>query len=303
MRRFDLIVPENLPHLLQLWHERFDEAMLIAHGSDLIPRLHRGFVRAKLLLDLSGLRELHYVRAEQGRIRLGALTTIAELVDSSVLRGPYEAFTQVAAKFGGPSIINLATVGGNVAAASSSEDLLPVFLVLDAQVHLRSVNGERVMRVEEFILGKRKVGLMRGEIISEVSFPEVPEHAWCTYVKIGRRNSLIIALVNLALLVEMEPSTQRVREFRLALNRVRGKIPERAKFTEEALMGRVLDDRTISEGANALEQELRLTADYRASGDYRRETATTIFKRALTHSRARILEVAASGPAPPSHDG
>jgi CO/xanthine dehydrogenase FAD-binding subunit len=262
--------------------------VLVAGGSDLMPRIKRRLVKPKLLVDLSSLHELDYVTRKDNRIAIGALTTVSELAQSSVLSDRYEAFRQVAARYGGPAIRNLATIGGNVVAAASSEDLIPVLLTLNAQVTTKSANAQRTMPVREFIVGKRKTALAPEELLTEVSFPELSDSSWCTFEKVGRRNSLIIALVSVALYLDLDSRTRKISEIRVALNRVRGKIPERATTVENTLRGMILNDDTIKDGLRVLGSELSLTADYRASAEYRVEAAKACFEKAIRHCAERI---------------
>ena len=279
--KFDLYIPQDFQSLLDYLAANGRDAVLIAGGSDLMPRIKRRLVRPKLLVDLSALHELDYVRRTGNRIAIGALATISELAESPILSDRYEAFRRVAARYGGPAIRNIATVGGNVAAAASSEDLIPVFLALDADVRTRSADMERLMPLREFIVGKRRTVLAPEELIIEVAFPELNVSSWCTFEKVGRRNSLIIALVSIAVCLELDPKIGKIIRIRVALNRIRGKTPERAVNVEKGLTGRVLSEDAIAEGVRLLGDELRLTSDYRASAVYRAEAVKVCFERAV----------------------
>ena len=289
MRRFDMHVPENLTDLLDYLDAHQSGIQLIANGSDLINRIQRRQINPKVLVDLSGLSEFNYVRKEEETMKIGSMTTISDLIASPVVDGRHEVFREVAAQFGGPSIINVATIGGNVCAASSSEDLLPVLLVLDAQVRLRSKNGERILRLEEFLRGKRITDLKPNEILSEVMFPELDDSSACAFEKTGMRNSLIIALVNSAVYLKLDKKTRRIEEIRIAFNRVAGKIPERARRTEERLRGQVLHEQLVTKAMPSLSDELRLSSDFRVSGEYRADVAVVLFKRALNRCAEKLL--------------
>jgi CO/xanthine dehydrogenase FAD-binding subunit len=289
MRRFDMYVPEDLPDLLHYLNTHQSGVHLIANGSDLINRIQRREVNPKTLIDLSGLTEFNYVKRSGDLIRIGALTTISDLIDSPIIDSRHEVFREVAAKFGGPAIINVATVGGNICAASSSEDLLPVLLVLDAQVRMRSENGERVMRLEDFLKGKRVIDLKPNEIVVETMFKALDDQTACAFEKIGMRNSLIIAFVNSAVYLRLERKTKRIEDVRIAFNRVGGKIPERSKRAEEKLRGHVLGAQAVEDAALALRSELKLRSDFRVSGEYRTEVASVLFKRALGRSANMLL--------------
>jgi len=258
-------------------------AVLIAGGSDLMPRIKRQLIKPAVLVDLSPIRELHYIKRDGDQIRVGALSTISELAASSILSGKYEAFRQVEMQYGGPAIRNIATIGGNVASAASSEDLIPVLLSLDATVAMKSVKGERSLPVKDFLVGKRKTILSHEELITEISFRELNSTSWCTFEKVGRRKSLIIALVSLAVCLDLDPESHKVNQIRVALNRVKEKIPQRVQEVEMFLAGKVLNDDTIVQSLKVLEDALSLTADYRASAEYRVEAAKACLESAIKH--------------------
>jgi CO/xanthine dehydrogenase FAD-binding subunit len=287
-----MYVPKGMGDLLQYIDTHRSEIHLIANGTDLINRIQRGQVKPKILVDLSGLSDLNYVVREGNTIRIGALTTISDLISSAVIDSNLHVFREVAAKFGGPSIINMATVGGNICAASSSEDLLPVLLVLEARVTLLSKDAKRVIMLEEFLKGKRALALHQNEILVETSFEAVGEQSACTFEKIGMRNSMIIALVNCAVLLTLDRDDQCIGEIRIAFNRVAGKIPQRARATEQELRGRQLGDETMKVATRTLKRELKLARDFRASGEYRTDVACTLFKRALERCARRLQESA-----------
>jgi len=283
-----MYVPENLPDLLQYLDSHQIGVHLIANGTDMINRIQRRQVNPKVLVDLTGLSEFRYVRKDAGVIRIGALTTISDLIASSIIDSRYEVFREVARKFGGPSIINMATVGGNICSASSSEDLMPVLLVLDAEVRLRSIHGERTMKVEDFVKGKRTTQLKPNEIVVETMFREIGPEGSCSFDKVGMRNSLIIAFVNSAVYLQLARD-MRVAEVRIALNRVSGKIPQRAQMTERKLKGSKLSKQSLADAALTLRNELRLTSDFRVSEEYRTEVACAIFKRTLSRCIQRLV--------------
>ena len=240
-------------------------------------------------MDLSGLSELRYVRREDGEVRIGALTTIADLekqVDDSSWG---KLLNDVIAKFGSPNIRSLATVGGNICAASSSEDLIPVFLVLDSKVKMIGKRGTREMPLQEFLVAKRKTALNADEILAEISFPEPSARAACSFQKLGMRNILIIALVSVAAFLEADDARSKIVKARVAVNRLKGKVPQRAVSVEEELLGRKLDERTIKSAVDRLGEGLALTSDYRASAEYRSEAVKVLLRRALSDCQQCIL--------------
>ena len=290
MRRFDMYVPENIDELLSYLDDHQSSVQLIANGSDLINRIQRKQIEARVLVDLSGLTEFNYVKKENGTIRIGALTTIQDLISSPVLGRHYDVFHDVASKFGGPAILNVATVGGNICAASSSEDLIPVLLVLGARVRVRSKKGERVLGVEDFLTGKRQTAILPNEILIETMFNELQDQSACAFEKIGMRNSLIIAFLNCSVFLKVNKESKRIEEIKIAMNRVSEKIPSRATKTETALTGNPLTKEQIENAITSLKSELRLTSDFRTNKEYRQEVAPVLFKRTLIKCSERLGE-------------
>ena len=290
MHRFDMYVPESLNDLLSYLDDHQPGVQLIANGTDLINRMQRRQVETRVLVDISGLSEFNYVRDDNGKIRIGALTTIQDLISSPVLGHHYDVFRDVASKFGGPPIVNMATVGGNICAASSSEDLIPVLLVLGAKVTLRSKKGERVISLDDFLTDKRQTALLPNEILIETMFDELDDQSACAFEKIGMRNSLIIAFLNCSVCLKLSKESKHIEEIKIAMNRVSGKIPNRATKTEDELRGNPLTKEHVENAITVLKSELQLTSDFRASKEYRQNVGPVLFKRTLIKCSERLGE-------------
>lgn len=284
-----MYVPVSLDDALRYLEENPTGTVPVAGGTDLLPRINRKQVSAKNLLDLSGLSELRYIKREDGTIKIGAMTTIADFEGRENNSAWGQLLNDVAKKFGSPNIRTVATVGGNICAASSSEDLIPVFLTLDAKVKTLRRGGPREMSLQEFLVAKRKTALDPSEILAEVLFTQPSALAACAFEKLGMRNTLIISLVSVAAFLEADQNHSKIERARIALNRLRGKIPERAQSVEKELLGQKLNVQTIKTAGELLEKELALTSDFRASAEYRCEAAKVLLRRALVQCQERIL--------------
>jgi CO/xanthine dehydrogenase FAD-binding subunit len=289
MPRFDVYVPSSLDDALKYLEENSTNTLPVAGGTDLLPRIKRKQVSVKNLLDLSGLTELRYIRRENGKISIGAMTTIADLETQNDDTAWGRLIKDVTMKFGSPNIRSTATVGGNICASSSSEDLIPIFLVLDASVRAIRKSGAREMSLQEFLVGKRRTAMQPGEILGQVSFSEPNGRAACAFEKLGMRNTLIIALVSVAAFLEADHNRSKIDCARIALNRVKGKIPERVDAVEKELLGQKLDDQMIDAAVKSLGDELGLTSDSRASADFRSEAVKVLLRRALVQCQETIL--------------
>jgi len=282
-------VPLSLDDALGYLEGNGSETLPVAGATDLLPRIKRKQIVVKNLIDLSGLSELRYIRREDGRIKIGALATIADLEAEEDSSSWGRLVSDVVGGFGSPNIRSIATIGGNICAASSSEDLLPVFLVLDARVKMIRRGGTREVPLKEFMVAKRKTALGADEILAEVSFPELSNKSACSFQKLGMRNILIIALASAAAFLEMDDKDSRIKNARIALNRFEAKIPQRAENVEREIAGKELNERTIDSTLARLENDLALTSDFRAAAEYRREAVKVLLRRALVNCQQRIL--------------
>ncbi len=262
-----VIMADSLKSALKEISQNRDSAIM-ANGSDMMPRIRDEGLKVEKILDISSLyKELSYISADDNLIRIGAMTTVSEIGNSNLFMGSLNAFYEVVGKFGGPQIRNRATIGGNICAASSSEDFIPLLMALEANVVLQSVNGKRTIKLEKFITGKRSIARRDDEILVEVQFNSPGDDYLSGFEKIGRRNILIINLVNMAMVISAKYGI--INDVKIALNRTSGKVPARARLTERYLAGKEISESTIAEAKEKLGQELKLTSDFRASADYR----------------------------------
>jgi CO/xanthine dehydrogenase FAD-binding subunit len=196
----DVLAPDNLAEALALKAERPD-ARPIAGGTDLMIELNFDRSRPEAILDLGSVGELRGWSRENGVIRLGAALTYAEVMaDELGQRMP--ALAEASRTVGSPQIRNRGTIGGNLGTASPAGDALPPLLVAGAEVELASVRGERRLRLGDFLVGPKRSALAADELITAVRV--MPTGARETFMKIGPRNAMVIAVASLALAVDPE---------------------------------------------------------------------------------------------------
>lgn len=194
----DVLRPTTLDEALQLRAARPD-ARPIQGGTDVMVELTFGRSRPAALLDLSLVDELRGWRRDGERLVLGAGLTYAELMRSEVASA-VPALAEASRTVGSPQIRNRGTLGGNLGTASPAGDALPPLLLQDAAVGLASARGERVVPLAEFLLGPKRSALAPDELIVSVSL--VPSGRPQTFMKVGPRNAMVIAVCSLALEVD-----------------------------------------------------------------------------------------------------
>lgn len=194
----NVLRPRSLDDALRLKAET-PSALPLAGGTDLMVELNFDRRRPETVLSLGDVPELKGWSASNGTLRLGAGVTYAELL-AEPLASELPALAQAARTVGSPQIRNLGTIGGNLGTASPAGDAIPPLLVLGTHVELASVRGVRSLPLEEFLLGPRRNALEPDELIVAVGVRR-GERAQ-TFMKVGPRNAMVIAVVSLALAVE-----------------------------------------------------------------------------------------------------
>lgn len=190
--------PETLAEALAVRAET--GAVPLAGGTDLLVKRSRGpGVPARFeepVLFTGGIPELRRIDREgDGAAVLGAGLTLAELIARPETPELLKAALRETAA---PAIRNAATLGGNIANASPAGDSLPPLYALEAELLLASVRGERIVRIEDFILGPGKTALQRDELVVEIFIPALPAGAKWFYRKVGTRKAQALAKVSLA---------------------------------------------------------------------------------------------------------
>jgi CO/xanthine dehydrogenase FAD-binding subunit len=254
----DVLTPRTLEEALRLKAER-PEALPIQGGTDVMVELNFDRARPPALLNLNEVAELRGWSRQNGTLWLGAGLTYAE-----AMRGPVAellpALAEASRTVGGPQIRNRGTIGGNLGTASPAGDALPPLLVGGAAVKLASARGERVVALEEFLVGPKRNVLAEDELIAGVSLPARESRE--TFLKVGPRNAMVIAVVSLALRVD--------DELRAAFGSA-GPVP--------TLVRAGLDEvdsfpQRVAEAASPID-------DVRGTAQYRRHALRVLTKRAL----------------------
>lgn len=249
---------------------------VIAGGTDLLvnPRYMAG---VREVVDIRKLG-LDYIRHEANWLCIGAGTTMRTVGRHPELQALANGvLAQGAALCASPNIRNTATLAGNVASALPSADTPPSLLVLDAQVVLTGIQGERIVPLEQFFAGPGK-SVRERELIRELRIPL--DHTGTMgggFYKIFR-TAEDISIVNAAASLIVEDGS--ITSARLVVGAV-APIPLRVKRAEEALLGQPPIEEVLRQAADIAREETRPISDQRASADYRRRTSAVAALRAL----------------------
>src|SRR5499427_9039691 len=159
------------------------DAKLLAGGHSLIPLMKLRLAAPSALIDIGRIPELRGISASGGTIRIGALTTHAELAASADLAKSAAALSEAAAQVGDPAVRNRGTIGGNIAHADPASDLPTVLVALGAHIHVVGPRGERTIDAAHFFTGIMATALAEDEIVSSVVVPAAARGEASAYVK------------------------------------------------------------------------------------------------------------------------
>ena len=171
-------------------------ATLLAGGTDLLVEINFGRVRPTAVVAIDRVAELKNLE-RNGRVRMGALVTYTRMLDDDP---GSPALREAARTVGSPQIRNAGTLGGNLGTCSPAGDTLPVLAALDATIVLRSAKTERRLCFGEFMTGPKKSARRPDELIVAAEWDDAGPAQ--TFMKVGTRNAMVIAVAGLALVVD-----------------------------------------------------------------------------------------------------
>jgi CO/xanthine dehydrogenase FAD-binding subunit len=196
----EVVTPRSLDEALRLRSE-LPGALPIQGGTDVMVELNFDRARPDAILNLNEVPELRGWSRDNGRLRLGSGLTYAEAMEPP-LAELLPALAEASRTVGGPQIRNRGTIGGNLGTASPAGDALPPLLVERAEVELASARGSRTVPLTDFLVGPKRNALAADELIVAVCL--TPSRARQTFMKVGPRNAMVIAVVSLALAADRE---------------------------------------------------------------------------------------------------
>jgi carbon-monoxide dehydrogenase medium subunit len=276
MDNTEYLKPSHLQELLAVMKKQKGRAIIIAGGTNLIPQIKKGEKSAELIIDISDMSDLSYIREQNGNVTIGAATTIAELASSSMISTHCPILASAAKQLGNPLTRNRATIGGNLANASPCADTAPPLLALDAAVHIANPNGKiREVPLCKFFHGYKFTDLGKGEIITQISFVKPKETARGSHTKLGLRNAASICVASVAVMIDMAGKI--CQKARIAVGSV-APIPMRAYRVEQILEGQEIDATLVEECSSVIKEEISPISDIRGSADYRTYVTSTMLK-------------------------
>ena len=278
---FDYVRAESLVDAIHLLLQDPDGSKLVAGGHTLIPTLKLRLASPALLIDISGINELKGIEVGE-RVRIGALTTHAELLASEPLHEMLPIFRQTADLIADPQVRNRGTIGGSLANADPAADWPAVVIALKAELELAGPTGRRRIAASEFFVDIMTTALKPAEVLAAIHIPHPEPRAQFRYRKI-RHPASGYAVVGVAVALCLRDGI--VSEAAIGITGATGRA-----FAADAagaqLIGKSLSSKTIEVAASLASEQADYLSDHYASADYRKHLVKTEVIRALGSLRA-----------------
>ncbi len=275
MKRFDYFLPQSLEEALEL-KKKIPNSRFIAGGTDLMVQIRGGELKPSALISLRSIPDLSSIEIN-GSIRIGAMTTVTDLIYNPDLEHQAKLLVDAARRVGSPQIRNVATVGGNLCNCSPCADLALSLLVLEAKARIQSLSGTQDVPLQKFFESPGKSCLSPDQILTDIFIEPVSSNTKSVFLKKGRVK-MDLAVASVALLLEMEGEI--CRKARVAAGSV-APVPLRLQKVEVLLEGQALSPELADLAQRMASESVAPISDIRGTEEYRRQIVGVYVKRGL----------------------
>lgn len=291
-RSFDYFAPSSIRDAIALLRRYGEEARLLAGGQSLIPLMKLRLASPGKIVDIGRLPDLRYVRVDDGSLRIGALTTHASVLESTVIGGGWPLVADAVAVIGDTQVRNWGTVGGALAEADPAGDWGPVAVASNARIRCAGPDGERTLDAASFFVDAYTTKLNPDELVTEITFAAPDPRTAAAYLKLERRaGDFAVASVAVQLALDDKADCQSAT---VALGAA-GLTPIQATEAARHLAGKELCPEVVEEAARRVACEAEPLADIRGSEDYKRAAIAVLFKQAVEVALRRFRGEAVEG--------
>jgi carbon-monoxide dehydrogenase medium subunit len=275
---FKYWVPGTVDEAVGFLAQHADDTKLLAGGQSLMPVISMRLARPDYLVDINGLTELDYVRADGNRLRIGALTRHATLMESADVQRHCPLISKALPFVGHTAIRHRGTIGGSIVHADPSAELPAVAAALDAEMIVTGPNGQRTIPAAEFFITFFMTSMEPDEMLTEVAFPIRAREKGTSVAEFARRHG-DFAVAGVAISIDANGGglidSARVCAFGV------DDVPRRVDAAESLLAGQAPTRALLAEAGAATAASVDPETDMHASGAYRQEMAGVLTRRGL----------------------
>lgn len=275
--KFQYHAPATVEEAIGLLQRYRGEARLLAGGQSLIPMMNFRVAAPAAVVDLNGIPDLAYVRADGNTVRIGAMTRQRALQFSPVIRDKLPLLSEALAWVGHLPTRSRGTIGGSIAHADPAAEIPMVLQAVEGEVVARGPSGERTIKAGDLFRASLTTSLAPDELLTEIRLPALPPGAGHAVEEFSRRHG-DFAIAAVAAVVVRDGA--RCKMARLATAGV-GPVPVRLRPAEAILEQEGLGAAAVAKAAAAAAQSVDPMSDHNGSAEYRRHLTEVLTRRAL----------------------
>jgi carbon-monoxide dehydrogenase medium subunit len=260
------------------------EAKIIAGGHSLLPLMKLRLAQPSLLVDISRIPDLGYIRVQNGQVAIGAMATYRDIQHSQDVQRSAGVLSEAAHEVGDPQVRARGTLAGALAHADPAGDMPAVVLALGGSVIAQGPSGERTIDLDGFFVDMLTTALKEREIIREVRLNAVPAGSGAAYQKFDQPASHY-ALTGVCAVVKLG-SGNTLESVRLGVTGV-GPKAYRPTAIEQALTGKTADEESVKAAVQGVVDGIDVLGDIHASPEYRGHLARVLTRRAVLQAAER----------------
>lgn len=268
---------KSIEEVVGLLGKHGKDAKVIAGGTDIIIELRDEKIMPKILIDISKIEELKKIEDNGKYMTIGAGATFTDIVENPMFKDRLYGLYKSCKMVGSPQIRNKGTLGGNIAHGGASADAAPPLICLKTIVTLKSIDGIREISLEKYY----KDPIRENELLTKFRFEKPNENQILSFSKLGLRRALAISRLTTSTLIEFEG--EKIKNIVVASGAL-GKSPLREYKVEEYLKGKKIEEKTILEAIELLENSMAERLKGRPTLPYKTKAIKTILRETLEHS-------------------
>ena len=285
--KFEYKDPHSVEEALDLLKQYGWDAKILAGGQSLVPMMNFRLASPEILIDINKLQDLDYIKETDGKLAIGALTRQTTLEFSDTVKSRCGLLADATELIGHPQTRNRGTVGGSIVHADPTAELTAIAKALDAEMVIRSKDGERTDSAEDFFVSVMTTNLEPEELLVEVRFPILPAGTgWAFEEFVLRHGDFAVVGVTAAVTLDANEVCTDARLAAIGVDETAFRDPA----VEAILKGEKITDAALEEVGNQLSDKVDPFDDLHASAAQRKHLVGVLAKRAVQKAADLALQ-------------
>ena len=280
---FEYFAPRSLNDAVRLLAEHRDDVKILSWGQSLLPLMKMRLSKPGYVVDIGRIPGLDAISEDGSHLIIGAMVTHEQIEYSDLLISKCPLLPQTATTIADVQVRNRGTIGGSIAHADPAGDWPAAVVALDAEIRVFGPSGERWVKCDDFFLGLLMSVLEPDEIVTGIKVPMTGSDKTAYQKAAPRSSGFAVTGVAVRLAVDSSGACARAS---IGITGVGDKAyrPER---TEQMLVGKKLDQKSIEDAAAESTRNIEVIEDINGSAEYRAHLTQIYVARAIQEALSR----------------